>query len=170
MKQLLKFCCMLALPVFLMGCDGDDYYVVESKYDLKAQNIEAVGPVFTAIARQPELYDELVAAAEATLFSDYTDLLPISDRAVDQRGMARGNAVGLLIEAVVRQPEMKEKLDEAAGKFLGPYNSRYISAELNAYAITAASAAISDSYARNPELIGVIQELCKKYLNVTIGD
>ncbi|HIW66319.1 MAG TPA: hypothetical protein H9879_08845 [Candidatus Alistipes intestinipullorum] len=160
---------VLLLSMLLVACDKNYYYIDDTTIDLKAQNIEAVGTLFYNMARQPEEAEQLISIAETTLFNRYTDLLPISDRAVDQRGTARGSAIGQLATALTRaSEEMKQQLFDAADQFLGPYDPKIISPALNAYAITTASNQIIEAYAYNPQMFADLQELCETYLGIEL--
>lgn len=152
------------LTVTLSSCEKN--YYQEPEPDVKAMKIESVGSVFTAMARQPEAADMIVAAAEKTLFASYTDLLPLNDRAVAQRGAARGVAIGQMVEALARQPEMGTTLDNAGMKFLGEFSKGHISAEMNEYARAAASPYVSESIAHQPEIEDAVNELLTKYLGI----
>lgn len=159
----------LAIPVLLASCDAsDNYYMIPETADTKATKMEAIGTLFESIARQPEMADNLIAAAEQTLYRNYRELLPLSDKAVEQRGAARGAAIGSLIESVARQPEMYEQLDEVAEKFLGQYDSSYITKKMNDYAKAAASTKIIESIARQPDLLAQFDALTQKYLDTRL--
>lgn len=170
MKNFMKCLILLAAPLLLAACSDKNYYLVDdTTIDLKARNIEAVGTLFYNMARQPEEAEQLISIAAQTLYNRYTDLLPISDWAVDQRGAARGSALGQLASALTRSSEeVKQQLFAAADRFLGPYEPRFISPELNAYAITAASEQIIEAYAYNPESLTDLQKLCSTYLGIEL--
>lgn len=160
---------VLTIPALLASCDnGDNYYFVGETADAKASKMESVSSLLESIARQPEMAEDLITAAEQTLYLNYRELLPLSDKAAQQRGTARGKAIGSLFESIARQPEIYDLLDETAEQFLGPYNRAYISPELNDYAKTAASAKIIESIARQPEMAEQFNTLSIKYLNTEL--
>ena len=154
---------LFAVTMLLCSCKEENYYT-DAEFDLKASQMEQVGPLFDAIARQPEMAGQLINTAEK-LYASYTELLPISDRAVNQRGKARGLAFAELFDAIARQPEAFDLLDGAAEKFLGPYNADYISDELLEVTKTYAMGALYESLARQPEANDLFAAVCKKYLN-----
>lgn len=171
MNTLLKTTILLCMPFLLASCTDKNYYINDTTIDLKAQNIEAVGTLIYNMARQPEEAEQLISIAEVTLFRHYSELLPISDRAVDQRGTARGSAIGQLATALTRSSEeMKQKLFAVADQFLGPYDPWTISPALNAYAITSASPMILEAYAYNTSILPDLQKLCKAYLGIELEE
>lgn len=154
---------LFTAAILLYSCKEENYYTDE-EFDLKASQMEQVGPLFDAIARQPEMAGQLINTAEK-LYTSYTELLPISDRAVNERGKARGLAFAGLFDAIARQPEAFEMLDIAAEKFLGSYSADYISDELLEVTKTYAMGALYESLARQPEANDLFAAVCKKYLN-----
>jgi hypothetical protein len=153
---------------FLVSCTKEETVSIEDEeFDLKASKMEQVGSLFEAIARQPEVSDLLIQSTEK-LYTDYTELLPLSDKAIVQRGKARGAAFSLLFTSVARQPEAFGILDSAATKFLGKYNPDYISDELADITKTYTIAAINESIAQQPEADSLFNVLCRKYLNFEI--
>ncbi|HSA03990.1 MAG TPA: hypothetical protein P5145_00225 [Tenuifilaceae bacterium] len=162
----------LLLPLFLVlmafSCTKTEYVEnPDEEFDLKASKIEQVGSLFQSIARQPEAYEVLMNATKL-IYNDYTELLPLSDKAIVQRGKARGAAFSSLFDAIARQPEAYQVLDDAATVFLGPYNADEISDELleitKAYCVTS----LNESIARQPEAFPSFNAVCKKYLNFEI--
>lgn len=123
------------------------------------------GSAFAAIARQPKMSNIIIRNTEM-LFSDYTVLLPLSDKAVTQRGKSRGTAFGSLFAAIARQPEIYSILDSVAAKFLGAYSQSYISTELEAFAMNS----LNMSLARQPECDSVFNLVSIKYLNFDINN
>ncbi len=140
----------------------------EDQVDVKALKMEQIYMLFISIGRQPEMGDDLIKITEL-LYEDYTVLLPLSDKAVSQRGKARGIALGGLFEAVGRQPEAMSMLDDAAMKFLGVYDPSYISDELLEYSKIYAHQKLVEALARQPEAGGILNVLTKKYLNMDIS-
>lgn len=137
--------------------------------DIKAFKMAQAGMLFESIARQPEASERLIKATEI-LYTDYHQLLPLSDKAVAERGRARGMAVGSLLDAVARQPEAIEILDAAAEKFLGAYDPAIFSAELMDYARIYAAPALMESIARQPEVTTSFNFISSKYLNYIFLD
>jgi F0F1-type ATP synthase membrane subunit c/vacuolar-type H+-ATPase subunit K len=132
--------------------------------DIKAIKMQAVGYLFESIARQPEQFTRLIKAT-TMLYSDYTELLPLNDKWVAERGKARGIALGNMFDAMARQPEMIQVMDSVAEKFLGRYNSSYINAEILDYSRIYASSYILEALARQPEISLAIDTLSLKYLD-----
>lgn len=160
-KQILFIPIVLLLT--LVSCENDEI----DEFDIKASKMEQIGSLFYSIARQPEAADLLIKSAEM-LYSDYTELLPISDMAITQRGMARGESFSMLFEAITMQPEAFNILDSAAEKFLGRYNSSYISDELLDVTKTYSISILLESLARQPETDSLINLASIKYLNFDI--
>ncbi|NPA35573.1 MAG: hypothetical protein GXO47_01875 [Chlorobi bacterium] len=158
---------ILILPVlmlfFLMACDDDTTCVYEEP-DNKAVLMEQAGEIFEAIARNPETYDRQVEITSG-LYSNISELLPISDKAIQQRGEARGKAFGSLIYAVARNPYAYEKLDSAAIIFFGAYNEEIISKEMEDITVAYAIPDLNTAIARNPGVDSLLNVVCKKYLN-----
>ena len=141
----------------------------DSEVDLKALQMEQIASLFDAIARQPEAADFLIGATE-TLYEDYTLLLPLSDKAILQRGQARGIAFSGLFEAIGRQPEAFPKLDSAAAKFLGVYDAAEISDELLDFTRAYSVSALNESIARQPEADSLFNIATTRYLNFKVSE
>ena len=156
---------VLSALLTLTACTENTYET--DVIDIKASKINQIGTLFDNIARQPEMANELMATA-AFIYTDYTALLPLSDKAVDQRGTARGNAIGKLLVSISRQPEAFEILDKAAERFLGKYDAVFISDELLEYSKVAAQSGLIDALARQPEAKNSLNAICVKYLNYSI--
>jgi len=139
----------------------------ETTFDIKAYKMEQMRGLFDAIARQPEAADLLITATEI-LYADYTDLLPFTDKAIIQRGKARGMAFGALFDALARQPEAYDKMDLAAEKFLGAYNPAYINNELLEITKAASINELMEAIARQPGADSLFNLATKKYLNFEI--
>ena len=152
---------------FLACTKEENNYITPEPVDMKAEKMQQIGSLFDAIARQPEAFDQLMLVAEMN-YSNYTQLLPLSDKAIEQRGRARGTAFGWLFSSIARQPEAYLLLDSAARKFLGPYNADYISSELSDVTKTYASAALLESIARQPQADSLFNAVSKRYLNYEI--
>jgi len=142
-------------------------YITNEEFDLKASKMEQIGSLFESIARQPEIADLLISSTEM-LYTDYTELLPLSDTAIEQRGKARGYAFSMLFSSIARQPEAFDLLDSAATKFLGKYDSNYISDELLEITKTYAIGNLNNSIALQPEADSLFNVVSKKYLNFDI--
>jgi F0F1-type ATP synthase membrane subunit c/vacuolar-type H+-ATPase subunit K len=154
--------------LIMSSCTKKEFvYDEDETFDLKASKMEQIGSLFDAIARQPEAADQLVKATEG-LYTDISELLPISDKAIVQRGKARGYAFGMLLSSIARQPEAFDDMDAAARKFLGVYNSDDISDELAEITKTYATAALNQSIARQPEADSLFNVVCKRYMNFEI--
>lgn len=168
MKKLLL---LFAFALFIFNsCTDESTYYNEELYflnepDIKANQMQQVGNLFENIARQPEMADELINATEAVLYSNITDILPISDTLVKQRGQARGYAFSALFEAIARQPEARYILDDAAAQFLGEYDSSIISDEMNEFQKAFASSGLVSGMARQPEMYSYMDTICGKYFN-----
>lgn len=142
-------------------------YTTGDEFDLKASKMEKASSIFEAIASQPEMSGALIQST-ALFYSDYTTLLPLSDKAIVQRGKARGVGFGLLFLAVARQPEAYPILDSAAARFLGKYDSSYVSKDLLEITQTYALDGLNQSLARQPECDSVFNLISIKYLNLGI--
>lgn len=157
----------ILLLVFMSSCTKKEYFDEDEAFDLKASKMEQTGSLFDAIARQPEASDQLIRATEG-IYSDISELLPISDKAIVQRGKARGYAFGMLLTSISRQPEAFDQLDAAARKFLGVYDPQIISDELAEITRTYAAASLYESLARQPEADSLFNVVCKRYMNFEI--
>lgn len=161
---------VIVLTSILFSCTKEENeFIMIEEMDLKAYKMGQIASLFESIARQPEAADVLIRATEM-LYTDYTELLPISDKAIEQRGEARGNAFSELFDAIARQPEAFNILDFAAMKFLGEYNSSYISDELLDVTKAYAMRGLNQSLARQPEADSLFNLVTIKYLNFEILD
>ncbi len=134
--------------------------VNEKDIDVKSLKMEQIGSLFEAIARQPEAAEVLINATEI-LYSDYTELLPFSDRTIEARGMV----IYFLSESIARQPEACHLLDSAATKFLGEFNPSYMSnycteGRARGYGLSG----LFESIARQPESFNKLDSIATKYL------
>ncbi len=143
-------------------------YTTGDEFDLKASKMEKASSIFDAIARQPEMADALIRTT-ALFYNDYTALLPLTDKAIIQRGKARGTGFGLMFMAVSIQPEAYPILDSAASRFLGKYDPSYINSELLEVTQTYALDGLNYSLARQPECDSVFNLMSIKYLNLDIN-
>ena len=145
----------------------DDLTCECNELDIKASKIEQIGSLFEAISRNPDTYEVLMKNTEV-VYSDYTELLPLSDKAVSQRGIARGHSFGLLFYSLCRNPNAFEELDFAATKFMGVYDENEISDELLDISKMYSISGLNEGLARNPYADGLCNILCKKYLDFEI--
>jgi hypothetical protein len=126
--------------------------------DIKAEKTQQVGYLSKSIAQKKEL----VKTTESVIYANITDLLPIADTLVKQRGTARGSAFILLFESIARQREAHYILDDAASHFLGEYD---ISQELTEFPKTFACPGLIEGIARQPEMQAYMAPLCVKYFH-----
>ena len=176
-KQNLLFSMLLVLALLSCKKDPDVYttnenitnnYILPEDFDIKASKMLQASSAFPAIARQPEMSSIIIQSTEM-LYKDYTLLLPLSDKAVTQRGKARRAAFGSLFDAIARQLEAYSTLDSVAAKFLGVYDQTYISADLEDITKTFAMDSLNMSLARQPECDSVFNLVSIKYLNFDIN-
>ena len=146
----------------------DDLICECNELDVKASKMEQIGPLFESISRNPDSYTSLIKVTEE-LYSDYTELLPLTDRAVLQRGKARGQSFGLMFYAISRNPSVFDKFDSVAAQFLGEYDSSYINTEMEEVTKTYAIDGLNEALARNPEADSLYNIVTKKYLNFEIS-
>jgi len=146
---------------------SDDLICECNEIDTKASKIEQIGSLFEAISRNPDTYEVLMKNTEV-VYSDYTELLPLSDTAILQRGIARGHSFGLLFYSVCRNPNAFEELDIAAAKFLGEYDENEISDELLDISKIYSISGLNEGLARNPGADSLCNVLCMKYLDFEI--
>ena len=147
----------------LFSCSDNLIYEC-NELDAKANKMEQIGPLFESISRNPNLYKTMIKATEE-LYLDYTELLPLTDKAVAQRGKARGESFGQMLYAISRNPIAFEKIDSAATKFLGKYDSSYINAEMEEITKSYAIGKLNVAIARNPRADSLFNVACKRYLN-----
>lgn len=167
MRTLTRILCVGAVCLTVLSACKKEYYDTNEP-DLKTLRMEAVGALFENIARQPESAGQLIKTAEETIYASYTALLPLTDAAVNARGVARGNAIGSLLESIARQPEARATLEAAAEQFLGTYDDVNITAEMNKYAKAAASPYLTSAIARQPEMAAALTAVAAKYLGPDI--
>jgi len=166
MKKQIFLVSVILLTV--LSCKKEENnYIVNDTFDVKAYKMEQIGSLFESIARQPEAADLLINSTEM-LYSDYTELLPLSDKAIELRGEARGIAFSMLFSSIARQPEAFDVLDSAATKFLGTYDPSYISDELADITKIYAMTGLNEAIARQPEADSLFNIVSKKYLNYEI--
>ena len=168
MKTLLQIFCVGAAALMTLSACKKEYYDTNEP-DLKVIRMEAVGALFESISRQPDMADQLIQTATQTIYASYTALLPLNDAAVNERGVARGNAVGSLLDAIARQPEAQASLEAAAEQFLGTYEAVNITPEMNKYVKATASSYLSSSMARNPDMADELMGVAAKYLGPDIA-
>ncbi len=128
--------------------------------DIKALKMAQISSLFEAIARQPEAYENLIAATEM-LYTDYTQLLPFSDSTIT----ARGYAINALFDGIARQPEAFHALDSAATKYLGEFNPSYINDDISVgKARGIALTGLFESIARQPAAFHDLDSVATKYI------
>ena len=159
---------IIFISLLTMFSCTDDLICECNELDEKASKMEQIGPLFEAISRNPETYDLLISVTEE-LYSDYTELLPLTDRAVLQRGKARGQSFGLLFYAISRNPSVFDKFDSTAAQFLGKYDPSYINAEMEEITKIYAIDGLNEAISRNPEVDSLYNIVTKKYLNFEIA-
>ena len=160
-KQTLLISFLLLFTLF--ACEDEETCYCEAP-DNKAMLMEQAGGIFEPIARNPETYETQIKIT-SELYSDISELLPISDKAIQQRGEARGHSLGLLLYALARNPGAFDKLDAAATKFLGAYDKSFINEEMEEVTKTYAISWMNGAIARNPGIDSLLNVLSKKYLN-----
>ncbi|NPA35574.1 MAG: hypothetical protein GXO47_01880 [Chlorobi bacterium] len=165
-KQILSITILMFLS--LAACDDDTTCVYEEP-DNKALLMEQAGNIFYAISLNPGTYDMQVEIT-SELYSDISELLPISDEAVQQRGKARGESFGLLFYSISRNPGASVELDSAAIKFFGAYDEDIISPEMEEITKIYAIPWINQALSRNPGVDSLINVFSKKYLNYDINN
>lgn len=164
---------IILLSIFLFSCTDDYTYIteeLEEPVDLKALKMEMVGPVFESIARQPEMAQGFINAAEAMLYKDISEILPISDSFVVERGIARGKAFSTMFESIGRQPEAIEYFEIAATKFLGKYDAEIISDEMLEYQKIYSITSLVEALARQPEAYNDMDTVCQDFFNCNLGE
>lgn len=169
------FATLCAMPFTSCTKEYNDYYET-AELDYKAEQFRAAGSYITNVAKQPELRSELFKAT--TTLAGYTyvyELLPLADKAVAQRGYARGEAVGEFFMAVARNPELLSTEMVRVVGFLGICENlpdtlfkndamreeakKYmvIPEEINVYSRLKALPLLNEAIARQPELA---EDLC----------
>ena len=146
----------------------DDLICECNEIDIKASKMEQIGPLFESISRNPDSYNSLIKVTEE-LYFDYTELLPLTDRAVLQRGKARGISFGLMFYSISRNPDVFDKFDLLAEKFLGKYDPSYINTEMEEITKTYATEGLNEAISRNPAVDSLYNIVTKKYLNFEIA-
>lgn len=152
------------------ACTEKNYYEEDGSNDTKAQQMRAVGSLFENIAKQPAIADALIETTEAMAgYSSISELAPLDDEAVAERGKARGESIGLCFEAISRQPDMLEQLEELCVRFLGQSGDGIISDELNSYSAVAALASLNSCIARSPYFEIPLKNFADKVLGTSLG-
>ncbi|MFD0861575.1 hypothetical protein ACFQ1M_05110 [Sungkyunkwania multivorans] len=129
---------------------------------------QALGELFEGIARQPEAFDKLDAAA--TQFVGPFDFAQMSNNDALVDGRARGIAIAKLFEGIARQPEAFDKLKTAATTYLGVYDPAVFSDETIEVARAQAFGALIESLARQPEAESRLNEICIQFLDFSISN
>lgn len=169
MKHL--FCTILfSYLLFGTACtEEENTFIQQSVADYKAAQILSTSTLYENIARQPEMADQLIRQTAALAgYSDITELFPLSDCALSQRGEARGTCLAEAFNAIARQPEAYDKIEACAVRFLGTYEMKIISTRLTDYSRLHAISGMNEALARNPEAADLIYALCKKILGVDL--
>ncbi|HHV04367.1 MAG: hypothetical protein WCQ69_08435 [Bacteroidales bacterium] len=137
----------------------------------KVDQIVSVQSLFGSIARQPEMAEQLIAAAERVAgYSDISELAPISALISRDFGYARGECIGACADAIARQPELAERLIQVAVKFLGEAGSKEIPDTVNAYSKVKALSLLLESLARQPEAFDLFNQLSMTLLGVDLEE
>lgn len=159
---------MLSGALLTTACSDDEVQDMDSNTDIKALKLEAVGSIFSSIARQPELAQEIEQTGSNILaYKDISELAPLADKAVAARGRARGLSISMLFTAVARNPDMMPQLAKAAEKWLGTASNPGLTPELNTYASIAASSELFDAMARQPEMASQLDSLSVVFLGTS---
>lgn len=133
--------------------------------DAKANMIYSFASVFTDMARQPEVGTSMVEAALATWnISSYEDYLPLKDKALRERGIARGCVVGAALTAIARQPEINTQITSAALLLIGAYDEDLFPAVMIDYAKGIALTHLTDAIARQPEAAAMLRSFMTRFL------
>ncbi len=122
--------------------------------DINALKMEQISYLMINIVRQPEAAEELIQISEL-LYSDYTELQPLSKETVIQRGIVIKN----YIASVARQPEMAPFLEEVAERFIGPFDPDQMQDDqTEGVARGSALSGLIEGIARQPELLELLDK------------
>lgn len=158
----------IAFSAFLVSCSDDDNDEVPVP-DYKAEQILSTSSLYQSLARQPEMFENLmIATAKLAQYDDITALLPLDDKAEEERGIARGRCLSECLEAIARQPEAYDLIDKAAEKFLGSTATETMSAKILEYSRLYALAGLNSGLSRDSEIVELYGKFCQKYLGVAL--
>lgn len=133
--------------------------------DAKANMIYSFATVFTDMARQPEIADAMIDAALKTWnINSYEDYLPLNDKALRERGIARGCVVGAALTAIARQPEIVTEITDAALLLIGAYDAALFPDTMVDYAKGIALTHLTDALARQPEAASLLRAFMTRFL------
>jgi hypothetical protein len=165
----------ILIAITMFSCTDDYTYITEEQNteleaDIKAYQMRAIGPLFESIARQPEMSEGLINSAEAMLYENITDILPISDTLEIERGMARGYSFASMFDAIARQPEAIDIFEDVATQFLGKYDATIISDKMLEFQKTIASVSLMEALARQPEAYNDMDTVCQDFFNCNLDE
>lgn len=165
---------IVVLAVLTTSCTKEYHneyneYYENTEEDFKTKQILATLSLYENIARQPEMQDKLVAITEQLAgYSQISELAPLNDQAIIQRGNARGECLGACFLAIARQPEIHDDLVTIAKQFLGTYGDGIITEEINNYSRLKAIPSINEACARQPELCNLLPAFSKLFFGKEI--
>lgn len=161
---------LLLSITMLASCTKREYYTDESATDPVVLKFQAVGSTFDPAARQPELMQTIFADAQKLIgYNKVSELGQIGNYNVAARGKARGQAIGELLLAISRQPELADAFEKWGIQMLGIVGDQTIDPVLNQYSILALQPSLSLASARQPELIPTYYKVVKDMVGVDLS-
>lgn len=160
----------IACLAFLASCSDDDDNEVPVP-DYKAEQILSTSSLYQSLGRQPEMSESLVnTTARLAQYNEIAELLPLNDKAEEERGIARGKCLSECFEAIGRQPEVYDLIDKVAEKFLGSATTKTMSVKILEYSRLYALTGLNSGLARNYAVAELYDKFSRKYLGITLED
>ena len=165
---------MAACLLFFVACsdEGDDVTIYNGDTftsDYKANQMYSTLSLYESIARQPEMAKELIqATAKLAQYDTITAITPLDKEAEVERGTARGKCLAACFSAIARQPEAYDNIVWAAEKFLGTTEIKSMSEKKMIYSLLYALEGVTESLARQPEIMDVFDSFSMKFLGTGI--
>ena len=157
---------MAACLLFFVACsdEGDDVTI----YNGDTFTYSTLS-LYESIARQPEMAKELIqATAKLAQYDTITAIAPLDKEAEVERGTARGKCLSACFSAIARQPEAYDNIVWAAEKFLGTTEIKSMSEKILKYSRLYALEGVTESLARQPEIMDVFDSFSMKFLGTGI--
>ena len=111
---------------------------------------------------------QIQATAKLAQYDTITAITPLDKEAEVERGTARGKCLSACFSAIARQPEAYDNIVWAAEKFLGTTEIKSMSEKILKYSRLYALEGVTESLARQPEIMDVFDSFSMKFLGTGI--
>ena len=108
------------------------------------------------------------ATAKLAQYDTITAIAPLDKEAEVERGTARGKCLAACFSAIARQPEAYDDIVWAAEKFLGTTEIKSMSEKILKYSRLCALEGVTESLARQPEIVDLFDSFSMKFLGTGI--